>query len=219
MIRKRNLGIALAILGMTVTGAAGVYAGSNLQQIKAYLNYGLGVEVDGTLLKDSSGRKLNPITYQNVTYLPVRAVAQGLGSTVNVNPAGNTVQIKSGLTDTVPGTSPSIPATDTKVKSSYLPSDFRIPEDAKFNAFIQSTAAGKKYVIVEFTTKDSFETLYSEYKTYLTNHGFQDVIESKNADEFSFNTKNTTQSWIISGTITKKDNETLSSITINWSEQ
>lgn len=39
--------IAAGVFGMVLTGSAGVYAGTQLETIKAYLNHGLAIEVNG----------------------------------------------------------------------------------------------------------------------------------------------------------------------------
>jgi len=80
MKKIRKSIMSLVVIGMTVSGAAGVYAGSNMQKITAYLNHSIGFEVNGTSYtpKDSNGKQLAPITYQNTTYLPVRALADVL---------------------------------------------------------------------------------------------------------------------------------------------
>jgi hypothetical protein len=81
---------AFAVLGGMGTG---VYAGANLQEIKAYLNPGIKFKVDGqpVQLKNSSGAVVAPISYNNTTYLPVRSVSDLLGVTVNFDAASNTV--------------------------------------------------------------------------------------------------------------------------------
>ncbi|RRJ66143.1 hypothetical protein EHV15_26935 [Paenibacillus oralis] len=90
--------IAMAVLGMTVTGAAGVYAGTQLQKITAYLNHQIGIQVDGKAysLTDHQGRKLTPITYNNTTYLPVRTIAEVLNIPVSYNAEKHQVQIGGG---------------------------------------------------------------------------------------------------------------------------
>jgi hypothetical protein len=80
---KKNLkksAAAMMVLGMTLTGAAGVFAGTQLEKISAYLNHGISFNVDGAAYTptDGNGNKLAPITYNNSTYLPVRAIADAL---------------------------------------------------------------------------------------------------------------------------------------------
>lgn len=72
--------LAMMALGMTVTGAAGVYAGTKMEKITAYLNGDLALKVNGAAYvpKDANGHKLEPISYENSTYLPVRALADAL---------------------------------------------------------------------------------------------------------------------------------------------
>lgn len=84
---------AVAVLGMTLTGAAGVYAGANLEKISAYLNHGIGIKVEGKAY--NTGGKLTPITYQNTTYLPVRAIADVLNVPVQYDAKNNQVLIGS----------------------------------------------------------------------------------------------------------------------------
>ncbi|WP_456287911.1 copper amine oxidase N-terminal domain-containing protein [Paenibacillus sp. AK002] len=81
----------VAVLGMTLTGAAGVYAGANLEKISAYLNHSIGIQVDGTVY--NTGKTLTPITYKNTTYLPVRAIADVLEVPVRYDAKNNQVLI------------------------------------------------------------------------------------------------------------------------------
>ncbi|MCP1423149.1 hypothetical protein J3D43_001665 [Paenibacillus xylanexedens] len=80
---KKNMKKSVAtmmVLGMTLTGATGVFAGTQLEKISAYLNHGISFNVDGAAYSptDGNGNKLAPITYNNSTYLPVRALADAL---------------------------------------------------------------------------------------------------------------------------------------------
>lgn len=85
--------VAVAVLGMTLTGAAGVYAGANLEKISAYLNHSIGIKVDGVVY--NTGKKLTPITYQNTTYLPVRSIADVLDVPLQYDAKNNQVLIGS----------------------------------------------------------------------------------------------------------------------------
>nr|WP_216626483.1 stalk domain-containing protein [Paenibacillus phytohabitans] len=73
----------------------GVYAGANLQEIKAFLNPGIKFKVDGqpVQLKNSSGAVIAPISYKDTTYLPVRSVSDLLGVTVKFDAASNTISL------------------------------------------------------------------------------------------------------------------------------
>jgi len=92
---KKTLLTAI-VLGMTLSGAAGVYAGSKLEKISAYLNHGITFNVNGSdqSLTDSNGRKLTPITYQNTTYLPVRAIANLAGIQVEFDAASQQIRLE-----------------------------------------------------------------------------------------------------------------------------
>ncbi|WP_310833050.1 stalk domain-containing protein [Paenibacillus pedocola] len=81
---------AFAVLGGM---GAGVVAGANLQEIKAFLNPSIKFKLNGqpVQLKNSSGAVVAPITYNNTTYLPVRAVSDLLGVAVKFDPTANTI--------------------------------------------------------------------------------------------------------------------------------
>lgn len=94
---KKTL-LATLIVGMTLTGAAGVYAGTKLEKISAYLNHEIAFQVDGEArnVTDGNGKQLAPITYQNITYVPIRAVSQMVGADVSFDSARHTVVIGTG---------------------------------------------------------------------------------------------------------------------------
>jgi hypothetical protein len=85
-----------------VTGAAaiflistsvGIYAGSNLQQIKAFLNPSMKFQVNGKPFQpqNDKGAVLAPISYNGSTYLPVRAISKALGVAIEYNNQSNTI--------------------------------------------------------------------------------------------------------------------------------
>ncbi|MDN9011613.1 stalk domain-containing protein [Brevibacillus laterosporus] len=92
---KKTL-LSAIVLGMTLSGAAGVYAGSKLEKINAYLNHGIIFKVNGTVqsLTDSNGKKLVPITYQNTTYLPVQAISNMTGINVGFDAASQQIRLE-----------------------------------------------------------------------------------------------------------------------------
>lgn len=89
-----TLAIALALVcGMAI----GANAAGTLEQISAYLNYGITIKYDGETqnLTDASGNRVYPITYNSTTYLPVRAVSDLLGIGVDWDGATQTVLLGS----------------------------------------------------------------------------------------------------------------------------
>lgn len=60
-----------------------LYAGaaSLLQEVQAYLNFGVTISLDGQpqIMYDANGKQVFPITYSGTTYVPVRAVSNMLG--------------------------------------------------------------------------------------------------------------------------------------------
>lgn len=101
IMKKSVLGVM--VLGMTVAGAGGVYAGTNLQKITAYLNGKLDIQVNGShfTAMDGNGNKLSPITYNNTTYLPVRAVSDALNVPIVYDAATQQIRISTGTTAAV----------------------------------------------------------------------------------------------------------------------
>ncbi|AIQ65666.1 hypothetical protein PSTEL_23705 [Paenibacillus stellifer] len=88
---------ALMVMGMTLSGAAGVYAGTNLQKISAYLDRQTTITVNGAAFTptDSKGTKLAPINYQNMQYVPLRAFADALKVQVQFDAKTHTVTVGS----------------------------------------------------------------------------------------------------------------------------
>lgn len=93
-MRKKKLISALALTLALVCGITiGAGASGTLQEIKAYLNYGIKINYNGQeqVLKDAQGTRIFPVTYNNSTYLPVRAVSEMLGVAVDWDGATQTV--------------------------------------------------------------------------------------------------------------------------------
>lgn len=85
-------GLSLLIaLSMSI----GAYAGANLTEIKAYLNKGVNVKLNGMAWqpKDSKGANTYPITYNSTTWLPVKSIGDVLGVKVGWDGTTNTVLI------------------------------------------------------------------------------------------------------------------------------
>ncbi|MEQ7049816.1 hypothetical protein ABN764_04045 [Paenibacillaceae sp. P-4] len=87
--------LSTIVFGMTLSGTAGVYAGSKLEKINAYLNHGIIFKVNGSdqSLTDSNGNRLVPITYKNTTYLPVRAISDMTGINVGYDAASQQIRL------------------------------------------------------------------------------------------------------------------------------
>lgn len=84
---KKILKMLVITLSLVVLCSTCLYAGSKLQPINADLNYGLTVAMNNEVvhLKDANGNTVIPITYNNTTYLPVRAISDTLGVSVDWN--------------------------------------------------------------------------------------------------------------------------------------
>ena len=90
---SKPLKLAAAVVALSTVFATGAYAGSQLEEIRAYLNNGLKLKIDGAAWepKLSDGTPIRPITYDGSTYLPVRAVSEALNVAVNYDEATDTV--------------------------------------------------------------------------------------------------------------------------------
>jgi len=93
-LKKKYFAILIA-LSLAASMGTGVFAGSKLQEIKAYLNHDIKIVVNGTAvqLTNQNGKPVVPISYDNTTYLPVRAVSEALGVAVSFDAATNTVNL------------------------------------------------------------------------------------------------------------------------------
>lgn len=85
--------VSIVGISMILGAAGGVYAGANLQEIKAYLNNDIKVKVNGNTVQllDAQGNVVTPITYDGSTYLPARAIASSLNVAVDYDAASNSV--------------------------------------------------------------------------------------------------------------------------------
>lgn len=92
---KKKVALIAIVFGMFACLATGVYAGSHLKEIKAYLNGDLKIRYNGTpvQLQDAQGQAILPITYNNSTYLPLRAVSDLLKTAVAYDSKSNTVYL------------------------------------------------------------------------------------------------------------------------------
>ncbi|MDP4094760.1 MAG: stalk domain-containing protein [Bacillota bacterium] len=95
---KKKVIIAFIVVSL-MSLSVGVYAGGKLTKVTAYLNGGLAIKVNGDTFQpvDQKGNRLYPITYNNTTYLPLRAVGNALGAEIGYDGSGDgTVTISSG---------------------------------------------------------------------------------------------------------------------------
>lgn len=92
---KRFLPVTLAVIFTLVNLSMAAYAGGQLKEIKAYINEGITIKVDGLQqnMADAKGRKLHPISYEGSTYVPIRAISEMLGKQVKWDGATQTVLI------------------------------------------------------------------------------------------------------------------------------
>lgn len=92
-MKKKLLSTGLIAGSLALAMSVGAYAGANLEEVKALLNKGIQVELQGKNidLRDEQGDVLYPITYEGNTYLPVRAIGNAMGLSVAWDGAANKV--------------------------------------------------------------------------------------------------------------------------------
>ncbi|WP_419891304.1 stalk domain-containing protein [Paenibacillus xylanexedens] len=223
--------IAAGVFGMVLTGSAGVYAGTQLETIKAYLNHGLAIEVNGQKFTPTGdqGKKLAPITYQGSTYLPVRSIADALKTEVKYDSQNNKVSIgsssSSGGSTSTGNSGSTSPSTGTNsqavgVKSKYLPADFPLPKDAKATSLIESNVDGdSKKVVLTYTTKETLLTVGTSYKDYYQTKNLSQNSQDIQEDGFSIvGREDGKYAVTITGSVSAT-NKDLNEITVVWGEE
>ena len=84
--------VAVALIGVLAVGSA---AATAYQTITAALRPDITVELNGKeqTMKDVNGKEIYAISYNGSTYLPIRAIGEALGMTVNWDSATQTVDL------------------------------------------------------------------------------------------------------------------------------
>ncbi|WP_172253815.1 stalk domain-containing protein [Saccharibacillus deserti] len=188
---KKKITAAVLTLGLTLTASAGVYAGANLQEIRASLNNGLSLVVNGKAYtaKDGNGKTLAPITYNGTTYLPVRSIGEALNTPVTYDAKNSRVVIGGSASGGSTGGTPSTPSTGSSSvqRPQTLPSDFPLPSDAKIFDLVEGVAGGTgtPSATFRYTTKQDLLSLGNTYKQYFVKKGATSKSEEVSASAFS----------------------------------
>lgn len=215
--------LTAGVFGMVLTGSAGVYAGTQLETIKAYLNHGLGIEVNGQKFTPTGdkGKNLASITYQGSTYLPVRSIADALNTEITYDSKTNKVSIGS----TSNSGSTSTASTDKNnqaeiVKAKYLPADLPLPTDAKIISLIESSVdGGKNKIIFTYTTKETLLTVCTSYKGYYQNKNLTQYSQDVQGEGFNVIARKEGKFAVsITGSISTTDKD-VNEITIVWEDE
>ena len=173
----KKLRVILLACVILVSFCAGALAVGNLEEIKAFLNYGITVKLDGEeqIMYDGVGNRVYPITYNGTTYVPIRAVSNMLDIDVNWDGATNTV-----LLGEVPQEVPAKPegtisrgvVSGNNYKNDYLGIDVTVPADWGF--------ATDEEIAATFNITEELFDMELE-KALEENGGFCDVFASDDA--------------------------------------
>lgn len=125
-MKKRTVVLAMG-LTLALGLGMGAYAASNNETISALLNRDLKVVYNGVEqnLTDAAGQAVYPISYNNTTYLPVRAVSSMMGLPIEFNSEEYSVDL--GTKETQPAALTSL----TNSGGNNLSSIIRDAEDLK----------------------------------------------------------------------------------------
>ncbi|WP_052087826.1 hypothetical protein [Paenibacillus wynnii] len=158
-MKNKKMIIATMVFGMTATGSAGVYAGTSMEKISAFLNHSIGFTINGSSYTpvDNKGNALAPITYRDTTYLPVRALADVLKVPITYNAATHQVVIGTG---TNTGSTSNLEA-------------------------VEYSAAQKQAILTAFGSFQGFEKAYAPNQM-VKGDAFQKVVASDDGISFLF---------------------------------
>lgn len=92
---KKKLVVLIVAAAMMFGVLVGAGAAPVLEQISAHLNWSVKFLVGGQEWepKDAAGNRLAPITYNDTTYIPVRAVSEVLGTAIDWDGPNQTILI------------------------------------------------------------------------------------------------------------------------------
>lgn len=92
-MKGKLLKTTVVSLVLLLVFGTGVYAGSNLEQISAYLNRGVTLTWNGVPFypQEADGSRVFPITYNGRTYIPAKFIAEKAGLGVGWDGATSTV--------------------------------------------------------------------------------------------------------------------------------
>ncbi|WP_063567689.1 stalk domain-containing protein [Paenibacillus sp. O199] len=230
-MKNKRWMLTAGVLGMVLTGSAGVYAGTQLETIKAYLNHGLGIEVNGQKFTPTGdqGKKLIPITYQGSTYLPVRSIADTLNTEVTYDSKTNKISIGSTSSSSGSSSTSNSGSTSTStdknnqaeiVKAKYLPADLPLPTDAKIISLIESSVdGGKNKIVFTYTTKETLLTVGTSYKGYYQNKNLTQYSQDVQGEGFNVIARKEGKFAVsITGSTSTTDKD-VNEITVVWEDE
>jgi len=92
----KNIKLIVGILGVSIGLSTIAFADSALKSVTTYINKNVKMTFDGKAFnpKEKDGTEIYPLEYNNRTYLPLRAVSEKLGLTIDYTDSDKTICIK-----------------------------------------------------------------------------------------------------------------------------
>lgn len=172
-MKKRVISCLVLICVVVGSFSAGVLATNGIEEIKAFLNYGISIKLDGQTqtMQNANGERVYPISYEGTTYVPIRAVSNMLGIDVEWDGANNAVLL---------GDSGVINSSNISIKTfSYDGGNLTYDSGGKtYNSYFNSTVEVEKFSITKIE-KASFDgELRLTYEIIGTVNGYDDFYLS-----------------------------------------
>ncbi|RXZ84040.1 hypothetical protein EBB07_02785 [Paenibacillaceae bacterium] len=164
------IGTCAFLLGAAATASAGPV----IKEIKAQINYGITMTLNGKTFapQDAKGNDIKPITYQGTTYVPLRSVSEAFGIPVNYDGKNlkitlgeqdaETDVIKSGLYDKYPRDGyASLDIEALSVNGQSFKSGFIATPESRYTASYIQLLTNKQYAKLKFKVAVASDRTYN----------------------------------------------------------
>ncbi len=120
--KKVSVKTCLLLCILCIFCTSTVFGTPTMKEIVAYLNYSIGIVVDGETkeLHDAEGNRVYPISYNGTTYIPVRGVGTILGADVSWDSENGNVIITTNKNAKAVEKVDMLKGLDKKTDSSYI---------------------------------------------------------------------------------------------------
>lgn len=187
-MKKKILKVVAFVLVACLLMGIGAVAAVNSETISALLARDIKVEYNGKTqtLKDANGKTVYPLSYQDTTYLPIRAISNILGVSVDWDEKTQTVILGKEAGKTEGTTTGSTTGTTTGSSTGTTAGKVELHNftEAKFSSLPTLMYEGKRYRGVYFDVDDTSKYYYFgiEYSSSYDNPRIYKVIDPSNQE-------------------------------------